>query len=244
MTNSIEPPFPYTGGKRAIADVVWARFGSDIDTYIEPFLGAGAVLLASPHWRRVHEIVNDADGLVVNFWRAVQYAPDAVAAHAAHPVYECDFHARRWRLHLAADGLRARLEGDPEYYDARLAGWWAWCVSLCIGGSDVVAPGPWSVLHGQMAPHGERGIRRQIPHLGRGRNLITTHVTAPDVIRQRLRALAHRLRGVRITRSQSPHAMKLELQPITCAEACAFITQHHRGIAPRYGHSPEHSMRE
>jgi len=36
-------PFPYFGGKRKIASVVWEYLG-DPKTYIEPFFGSGAVL--------------------------------------------------------------------------------------------------------------------------------------------------------------------------------------------------------
>lgn len=43
------------------------------------------------------ETVNDADGLLCNFWRAMRADPDAVAEHADYPVSEADAHARhRW----------------------------------------------------------------------------------------------------------------------------------------------------
>ena len=85
----LKAPFPYFGGKRVIAAEVWRRFG-DTPNYIEPFLGSAAVLLARPAFEgnRI-ETVNDADGHVANFWRALQADPDAVAYYADWPVSEC-----------------------------------------------------------------------------------------------------------------------------------------------------------
>jgi site-specific DNA-adenine methylase len=44
---TLKAPFPYFGGKSAIAPVVWQRFG-DPPNYDEPFVGSAAVLLARP----------------------------------------------------------------------------------------------------------------------------------------------------------------------------------------------------
>ena len=57
-------PFPYFGGKRTVADTVWSRFGN-VDNYVEPFFGSGAMLLARPHVPSV-ETVNDADHYICN----------------------------------------------------------------------------------------------------------------------------------------------------------------------------------
>lgn len=40
-------PFPYFGGKRRAAPMIWPRLG-DTPNYIEPFAGSLAVLLARP----------------------------------------------------------------------------------------------------------------------------------------------------------------------------------------------------
>ena len=68
-------PFPYFGGKRRAAEIVWRALG-DPGGYVEPFAGSAAVLLARPPMsgRRV-ETINDADGWLVNAWRAIQLAP-------------------------------------------------------------------------------------------------------------------------------------------------------------------------
>ena len=88
-----QPPFPYFGGKSSVADLVWSAFG-DVSNYVEPFFGSGAVLLLRPDGAGHIETVNDADGFVANFWRALQRDPEAVAVYADNPVNECDLHAR------------------------------------------------------------------------------------------------------------------------------------------------------
>src|SRR5258708_37271246 len=92
----LKPPFPYYGGKQTVSHVVWQRFGN-IANFIDPFFGAGSVLLGRPlkHLEQPRtETVNDKDGLIVNFWRATQYNAESVAEYADWPVMESDLHAR------------------------------------------------------------------------------------------------------------------------------------------------------
>ncbi len=91
----LQAPFPYFGGKSRVALEVWRRFG-DPKNYIEPFCGSCAVLLARPSEPKI-ETVNDMDGLLTNFWRAVRAEPDAVADLMNWPVNEIDLEARhKW----------------------------------------------------------------------------------------------------------------------------------------------------
>ena len=130
MTETLKAPFPYFGGKSRIAAAVWERFGR-VNNFVEPFFGSGAVLLACPCPGHT-ETVNDADGLLANFWRALRADPDAVAEHADYPVSELDLHARhRWLVAQRADV--ERLLADPEWYDPKAAGWWVWGISQWIG---------------------------------------------------------------------------------------------------------------
>jgi hypothetical protein len=55
-------PFPFFGGKREVADIIWARLGSP-KQYIEPFCGSAAVLLAAPSPASL-EVVNDLNGFI------------------------------------------------------------------------------------------------------------------------------------------------------------------------------------
>ncbi len=161
-------PFPYMGGKSRVAAEVWRRFG-DVPNYVEPFFGSGAVLFKRPaehDWAQRAETVNDADGMVANFWRALKADPEEVAAAADWPVSECDLHARHAWLQGQRDDITRRLEGDPEFCDAKVAGWWVWATCLWIGG-PLFADGPWVVVDGELVnrPRG-RGVRRQLPLLG------------------------------------------------------------------------------
>src|SRR3990172_8112543 len=93
---TLAAPFPYFGGKRTIAAEVWARLG-DVPAFVEPFAGSAAILLARPdehEWWARTETINDVDGMVANFWRAVSADPEAVAQYADWPVIENDLHAR------------------------------------------------------------------------------------------------------------------------------------------------------
>jgi hypothetical protein len=149
---------------------VWERLG-DPAGYVEPFAGSAAVLLARPAFkgRRV-ETINDADGWLVNAWRAIQLSSAEVARHAAGPVSEIDYHARlAWLQERRTDELVSWLEGDPEAHDAKAAGWWLYVVACGIG--DPFGPGPWRVSDGHLRklPHlgdAGRGVNRELPHLG------------------------------------------------------------------------------
>lgn len=218
-------PFPYFGGKSTIAAEVWRRLG-DVASYIEPFFGSGAVLLGRPEnhlwWERT-ETVNDLDGMVSNFWRAVQADHDAVARYAEWPVNENDLHARHAWLVCQKQSLAARLEGDPDYYDAKIAGWWCWGMCCWIGGGFCHAKGPWHVVDGELIRNGAKSegnnIKRERPQLGSG---------GRGVKRKRLylgndgggiydwmRRLSERLRRVRVcsgdwSRICTPVAMRLD----------------------------------
>lgn len=70
-----KPVFPYYGGKARLAATI-ADALPPHDVYVEPFAGSAAVLLAKTLSR--HEILNDADGNVSNFFRVLRDSPDAL----------------------------------------------------------------------------------------------------------------------------------------------------------------------
>lgn len=142
---TLQAPFPYFGGKSRIASLVWSRFG-DVPNYVEPFFGSGAMLLKRPLPFEGIETVNDIDGLVSNFWRAVQWDPQATAHYADWPVNENDLHARHVWLVGQNESLQAKLEGDPTYYDVKIAGWWVWGICCWIGGGFCSGNGPWQSI--------------------------------------------------------------------------------------------------
>jgi DNA adenine methylase len=160
----LRAPFPWYGGKSLAAPAIWQALG-DVPNYVEPFAGSLATLLARPHAAHV-ETINDRDGFVANFWRAVAAAPATVAGHCDHPVNEADLHARhRWRGGQAP--LLERLIEDPDFFDAKIAGWWCWGVCTWIG-------------NGWCSPGSAMGRRR--PSLGNAHGYgVATHRSLPKV---------------------------------------------------------------
>ena len=169
MSDTLKSPFPYFGGKSKVAADVWSRFGV-VDNYVEPFCGSAAMLLGRPEPFGGSETVNDKDGLISNFWRAMAAAPERVAGFADWPVNENDLHARHSWLVGQKDSLQARLEGDPEFYDAKIAGWWVWGMACWIGSGFCCGAGPWRVVDGQlvntMADDSAIGVEHGRVHLG------------------------------------------------------------------------------
>lgn len=184
----MKAPFPWFGGKRRVADQVWQALG-DVDHYAEPFAGSLAVLLERPTWHKgTTETINDADQYVANFWRALAYDADGVASHADWPVNEADLFARH--LWLVNEGKRQMIEGmeaDPEWYDAKIAGWWCWGVCSWIGSGWCSGTGPHKYVNldggvdgqrphlgnegqgiNRKRPHlqSDKGVNRKLPHLG------------------------------------------------------------------------------
>ena len=207
-------PFPYFGGKRRAAPIIWRALG-DPAGYVEPFAGSAAVLLARPSFagRRV-ETINDADGWLVNVWRALQLDPTRVAEHALGPVSEIDYHARlAWLQARRTPDLVAWLEGDPEAHDAKAAGWWLYVAACGIG--DPWGGGPWRVINDRLVDTRETpdrectdspsgvGANRELPHLGdagQGVHRALPHLgDAGRELTDYLSRIAGRLARVRIT---------------------------------------------
>ena len=203
MTEELKAPFPWFGGKSRVAEIVWKELG-DVGTYIEPFAGSLAVLLNRPHAPSV-ETVNDLDGYLVNFWRAIAHAPDEVAHHANWPVSEIDLTARHLWLVTTGRERVERLSCDPDYFDAKVAGWWVWGLCSWIGSGWCSGEGPWAAHNGKLEKSNNgRGINRQLPHLGdggQGINRKLPHLGDGGqgiAIEDYFRRLSQRIRGVRI----------------------------------------------
>jgi DNA adenine methylase len=194
----LKAPFPWFGGKSRVAGLVWDRFG-DVPNYVEPFAGSLAVLLARPNEPR-NETVNDLDCYLSNFWRALRFAPDAVASWADWPVNEADLQARHlWLVNQVQ--FRERMKTEPNYYDAQIAGWWVWGISQWIGSGWCVRPEWEGRFGGEQHPRGVHRPSYQIPDIsgdsgasGRGINAVYART---DLLGY-FEALAARLRRVRV----------------------------------------------
>ena len=213
--DELKAPFPWFGGKSRAAGLIWPRLGAGVANYVEPFAGSLAILLGRPGEPGI-ETVNDLDGFLANFWRALAAAPDDVARHADQPVNEVDLVARHvWLLPRRA-ALTERLQADPTYYDAQVAGWWVWGLCCWIGGGWCSGNGPWMpneagdrlVTHSDQEGVNRRrvhlgsgvGVNRRRVHLGSGVGVNRTrvHLGAGDGLAEWFRVLAARLRHVRV----------------------------------------------
>jgi hypothetical protein len=210
----LRAPFPWFGGKSCCAHLVWERFG-DVPNYVEPFFGSGAVLLARPHEARI-ETVNDLDCMVANFWRALQHDPEAVACAADWPVNEADQHARHLWL-CSQEAFRERMKTDPDFFNAKIAGWWVWGQCIYIGSGWCEQKFPESAdcqkdegdagrgVHRKLPHLGDAGtgVHRQLPHLGDAgtgvhRQLPHLGDAGTGVLIEYMQGLAQRLRRVRV----------------------------------------------
>jgi len=203
---TFKAPFPWYGGKSRVAHLAWERIG-DVTNYVEPFAGSLAMLFGRPGWSLddppTAETVNDLDGYVANFWRAVSSAPQDVAQWADWPVNENDLHARHLWLVEQKETLQSRLEGSPDYFDAKVAGWWVWGINVWIGSSFCSGQGPWQAIEDEQG-------HRKLVHVGapgRGVHRKRVHVGNPGMgdageglqgLHAWMGALSERLRRVRV----------------------------------------------
>ena len=206
ISGSLAAPFPYFGGKANACEEVWMAFGH-VDNYVEPFAGSAAMLLGAPDGKRV-ETINDFDGFVANFWRAIGSDPDAVAHHADWPCNEVDLFARHSWLVRQRDSLTTQLHADPAWFDAKIAGWWCWGSCNWIGSGWCSGTGPWvhdgnALVNARQLPHlsAGRGINRKLPHLGNAGRGINRSTQQPRraYIDEWFALLHQRLRDVRVT---------------------------------------------
>lgn len=212
-----QPAFQWFGGKYRVASEVWAAIG-DVRSYVEPFFGSGAMLLSVEENGR-RETVNDLDGYLANFWRAVQKHPEEVAHHADWPCNEIDLNSRHQWLTARKAEFSERVWGDPEFCDPKYAGWWVWGLTWWIGsGWCDPGHGPWVLHEGLMVkkqdiPHlrdDGKGVSRRRPQLGnegQGVSRKLPHLSNEgqgaceaysEHIRNQIHYLADRLRRVRV----------------------------------------------
>jgi hypothetical protein len=136
------------------------------------------VLLSAPQTAAL-EVVNDINGFLANFWRAVKCQPEEVACEADYPVSHIDLGARHCWLMAQRDRIGEALQDAEWPGDARVAGWWLWgqCCWIGSGWCDWLGKIPHASDAGRgvqalgQIPHASdagRGVQAlgQIPHAG------------------------------------------------------------------------------
>jgi DNA adenine methylase len=206
-TPVLKAPFPYYGGKSRAAGLIWQALG-DVPNYVEAFAGSLAALLSRPQPGKI-ETVNDKDAMLCNVWRALATDPDGVAAWCDQPPNEADQHAiHTWLVGQQAT-FTARLMGDPDYYDAQVAGRWLYGICCWIGSGWCSGQGPWQSVDGELTYVGTGNgshVKRKRVHLGNaGRGVHRKRVHLGDAGQGVHRQLVH-LGGSRGSGSMGVHA--------------------------------------
>lgn len=104
---SVRTPLTYYGGKQKLARHIVALMPAH-RVYLEPFAGGAAVLFAKPPAER--ETLNDVDGRIVRFWRALRDRPDELAVAVATTPYS----RAEWMDHARAPWRPLSVAGDIE----------------------------------------------------------------------------------------------------------------------------------
>lgn len=135
-------PLTYYGGKQLLASQIVTLMPAH-RVYLEAFAGGAAVLFAKPRAER--ETLNDLDGTIMRFWRALRERPDELAAAVAATPYG----RQEWRDsrdHEVEDDVEAArrllVEIDQSFSRSRES--WS---NPCIGdGRGRWQPGSWENL--------------------------------------------------------------------------------------------------
>lgn len=145
-------PLAYYGGKQALARQIVPLMPSH-RVYLEPFAGGAAMLFAKPPAER--ETLNDLDGTIMRFWRALRDHPDELAAAVAATPYG----RQEWRGSRDENtdndveaARRLLVNVDQSFSRSRRS----WSVP-CIGdGRGRWQPGTWANLPPKLIAAAER----------------------------------------------------------------------------------------
>ncbi|MFA4986362.1 MAG: DNA adenine methylase [Candidatus Brocadiia bacterium] len=80
-TKNVPHPIPYQGSKRNLAEEILCYFPPDFVTLYEPFAGSAAITVAAAVNRLgVRYCINDLNKPLMDLWRAIIEAPEAIAS--------------------------------------------------------------------------------------------------------------------------------------------------------------------
>lgn len=145
-------PLTYYGGKQALARQIVPLMPAH-RVYLEPFAGGAAMLFAKPRVER--ETLNDADGTIMRFWRALRDRPDELAAAVAATPYG----RMEWRDSRNNDpgddveaARRLLVNVDQSFSRSRQS----WSVPCIDDGRGRWQPGSWENLPPKLLAAAER----------------------------------------------------------------------------------------
>lgn len=165
----VKPAFAYYGGKARLASSWIVPNLPPHRVYVEPFAGSAAVLLAKTPV--AHEILNDLDGHVINFYRVLRTNPDDLAHAVSLTPY-------------ARDEYDAADVDEPGLDDLERARRW-WVRSTQGFGQSATRQTGWSISTAQNTPRMHqltRRIDRFAEIAERLRHVFIENVDALDVI--------------------------------------------------------------
>lgn len=112
-SSGVPQPIPYQGSKRRLAPQILRYFPRKFDRLVEPFAGSAAVSIAAAAGRRARSFwINDANGPLVELWRQIIEAPDALATG-----YETLWHDQLGRERDYFQTVRSRFNQSHESAD-------------------------------------------------------------------------------------------------------------------------------
>jgi DNA adenine methylase len=145
-------PLTYYGGKQGLARQIVPLMPAH-RVYLEPFAGGAAMLFAKPRAER--ETLNDLDGQIMRFWRALRDSPDELAAAVAMTPYGRE----EWRASRDGDvvsdveAARRLLVNVDQSFSRSRSGWGVPCLG---DGRGRWQPGSWGNLPPKLLAAAER----------------------------------------------------------------------------------------
>lgn len=154
-------PVKWFGGKSVLAARIAAMLPTHI-TYVEPFAGSAAVLFAK-HQSPV-EVINDADGDLMRFWRVLRDHPDELARRLAlTPYSRAEWNTSGEPTDDKVEAARRFFVLCQQTFNARGRGGWAYCRSETDRGVAANVSRWWTAL-GRLAPAAARLAGVQLEH--------------------------------------------------------------------------------
>jgi DNA adenine methylase len=138
---ALRTPLTYYGGKQALAQQIIPLMPSH-RVYLEPFAGGAAMLFAKSRCER--ETLNDLDGQIMRFWRALRDRPDELAAAVATPYGRAEWRASRdGEVDDNVEAARRLLVNIDQSFSRSRQSWSVPCIE---DGRGRWQPGSWENL--------------------------------------------------------------------------------------------------